>query len=82
MSLFSVLSQKLIKITSSLSLYVVNDKKVSDYLNKEWINDIEKDMIDIIYNNVLSKEDKILTFNNKINIRFQSYITYIINHIK
>jgi hypothetical protein len=55
---------------------------VSDYLNKEWINDIEKDMIDIIYNNVLSKEDKILTFNNKINIRFQSYITYIINHIK
>ena len=67
-------------IYSSLSLYVIDDKKVSDYLNKEWITDIENDMIDIIYNNVLNKEDKILTFSNKINIRFQSYITYIINH--
>lgn len=78
----NIINAEYYTVYSSLSLYVVNDKKVSDYLNKEWINDIEKDMIDIIYNNVLSKEDKILTFNNKINIRFQSYITYIINHIK
>ena len=40
---------------------------------------IEKDMVDIIYNPTLSKEDKILAFTNKINIKFQSYITYIIN---
>ena len=42
---------------------------------------IEKDMIDIIYNEQLSKEDKILSFSNKINIKFQSYITYINNHV-
>ena len=42
---------------------------------------IEKDMIEIIYNNDLSKEDKILSFSNKINIRLQSYITLIINTI-
>ena len=78
----NIINAEYYTVYSSLSLYVINDKKVSDYLNKEWINDIEKDMIDIMYNDVLSKEDKILTFNNKINIRFQSYITYIINHIK
>ena len=49
-------------------------------MNNEWINSIEKDIIDIIYNTKLSKEDKILSFTNKINIKFQSYITYIINH--
>ena len=37
-------------------------------------------MIDVIYNDKLSKEDKIMTFTNKLNIRFQSYITYIINN--
>lgn len=67
-------------VYSTLSLYVINDVKVSDYLNKDWAIAIEQDMIDIIYNTSLSKEDKILAFNNKINIKFQSYITYIINH--
>lgn len=67
-------------VYSSLSLYVINDIKISDYLNKDWIDAVEKDMIDIIYNTSLSKEDKILAFSNKINIKFQSYITYIINH--
>ena len=61
-------------------MYVIDEVKVSDYLNKDWIEAVEKDIIDIIYNNSLSKEDKILTFSNKINIKFQSYITYIINH--
>lgn len=67
-------------VYSSLSLYVIDDIKISDYLNKDWIDAVEKDMIDIIYNTSLSKEDKILAFSNKINIKFQSYITYIINH--
>lgn len=67
-------------VYSSLSLYVIDGIKISDYLNKDWIDAVEKDMIDIIYNTSLSKEDKILAFSNKINIKFQSYITYIINH--
>ena len=60
-------------------MYIVNDVKVCSALNKDWISAIEKDMVDIIYNPTLSKEDKILAFTNKINIKFQSYITYIIN---
>lgn len=67
-------------IYSTLSLYIIDGAKVSEYLNKDWISSIEEDMINIIYNTNLQKEDKILTFTNKINIKIQSYITFIINN--
>lgn len=65
---------------SALSIYVINDIRVSDVLEKEWMVSIEQDMIDIIYGVNLSKEDRILSFNNKINLKLQSYITYVINN--
>nr|DAQ38024.1 MAG TPA: hypothetical protein [Crassvirales sp.] len=65
---------------SALSVYVINDIRVSDVLEKEWMTSIEQDMIDIIYGVNLSKEDRILSFNNKINLKLQSYITYVINN--
>lgn len=65
---------------SALSVYVINDVRVSDVLEKEWMASIEQDMIDIIYCVNLSKEDRILSFNNKINLKLQSYITYVINN--
>lgn len=65
---------------SALSVYVINDVRVSDVLEKEWMTSIEQDMIDIIYGVNLSKEDRILSFNNKINLKLQSYITYVINN--
>ena len=65
---------------SALSIYVINDVRVSDVLEKEWMASIEQDMIDIIYSVNLSKEDRILSFNNKINLKLQSYITYVINN--
>jgi len=67
-------------IYASLSLYIIGDIKVSEYLNKDWFSSIEQDIIDIIYNSNLNKEDKIIAFNNKINIKFQTYITYINNN--
>lgn len=65
---------------SALSVYVINDIRVSDVLEKEWMASIEQDMIDIIYGVNLNKEDRILSFNNKINLKLQSYITYVINN--
>ena len=67
-------------VYSTLSLYKFENKYVSESLNKKWKEDVEKDIIDVIYNNKLSKEDKIMSFINKINIKFQSYIIYIINN--
>lgn len=77
----NIINLEYYSVYSTLSLYKINNKEVSSYLNKEWMNDVEKDIIDIIYNTNLNKEDKILTFINKINLRFQSYVTYINNNV-
>lgn len=68
-------------VFSTLSLYKVNGVKASNYLNKDWMAVIEKDMTDSIFNSSLNKEARIISFSNKISIKFQSYITYIINNV-
>ena len=67
-------------VYSTLSLYEYNGEKVSSNLKKEWISEVEQAIIKSIYSDKLTVEDKILSFSNKINIKFQSYITYIINN--
>lgn len=66
-------------IYSALSLYTINNTKVCDIMKSEWMLEIEKDITDIIYSDKLQNVDKINIFMHKINIRIQSYITYIIN---
>ena len=68
-------------VYSTLSLYKIDEIKASDYLSKKWIEDIEKDILKIVYNDNMTKEDKILSFNNKINLKFKNYITYITNNV-
>lgn len=80
-NIHNIVNAEFYNVYSTLSLYMINGFKISDYLDKDWMGDVEKDMIDIIYNGNLTKEDKIISFSNKINIKFQSYITYIINHM-
>ena len=79
-NIHNLVSAEYYDIYSTLSLYIIDGVKVSEYLNKDWINSIEQDIINVIYNTNLSKEDKILAFTNKINIKIQSYITFIINN--
>lgn len=79
-NIHNIVNAEYYTVYSILSMYNIENIKVSDALDKNWISAIEKDMIDIIYNNTLNKEDKILSFSNKIDIRLQSYITYIINN--
>lgn len=77
----SIINAEFYSVYSTLSMYNINGNKISDFLNKDWMKDVEDDIIRIIYDVDLTKEDKILAFSNKINIKFQSYITNIINHI-
>lgn len=79
-NIHNLVSAEYYNIYSTLSLYIIDGNKVSEYLNKDWIESIEEDMKQVIYNTNLNKEDKILAFTNKINIKIQSYITYIINN--
>lgn len=78
-NIHNIVNAEFYSIYATLSLYKINDAKASDALNKEWMEIIEKDIFDIIYNSSLSKEDKILSFSNKINIKFQSYVTHMTN---
>ena len=77
----SVVNTEYYSIYSTLSMYKINGVTVSDYLDKEWMATIEQDMVDIIYSNLLDKDDKILSFSNKISLKFQTYVTYITNNI-
>lgn len=77
----NIVTSEYYNVFHSLSLYVINGHEVSSLLKKEWIDSIKADIINLIYNDKLSKADKILSFNNKLDIKFQSYITYILNNI-
>lgn len=79
-NIHSIVNAEFYTVFSSLSLYKINGIKVSDNMKKDWMPSVEKSIIEIIFNDNLSKEDKISSFNNKINLKFQSYITYITNN--
>lgn len=68
-------------IYSSLSTYTINNIKVSDKINDNWEENIEKVIIDVIYNNNLSKDEKIILFINRINTELNMYITELINNV-
>lgn len=66
-------------IYNSLSLYTIDGHKVNEYLKEEWIKEVEKDAIDIIFNEKLDKETKILTFNNRMTIKCQDFAVHVTN---
>lgn len=80
-NIHNIVNTEFYSVYATLSLYKINGVKASDSLNKEWMTIVEKDMIDVIYSNKLGKEDKILSFTNKINLKFQSYITFMTNNV-
>lgn len=79
-NIHNIVNAEFYTVFSSLSLYKINGVKVSDNMKKDWMPSVEKSIIEIIFNDNLSKEDKISSFNNKINLKFQSYTTYITNN--
>lgn len=79
-NIHNIVNAEFYTVFSSLSLYKINGVKVSDNMKKDWMPSVEKSIIEIVFNDNLSKEDKISSFNNKINLKFQSYITYITNN--
>ena len=77
----NIVNAEFYSVYATLSLYKINGVKASDALNKDWMKIIEKDILNVIYNSKLEKEDKILSFTNKINLKFQSYVTHMTNTI-
>lgn len=80
-NIHNIINSEYYSIYAALSLYKIDSVIVSKYLDKHWMDIIEQDMVNILYNTSLNKEDKILSFSNKLTIRFQSYVTYITNNV-
>lgn len=78
-NIHNLVSGEFYNIYFTLSLYQYDGIKASDNLDRKWIKEVEDDMISCIFNTNLSKEDRITSFYNKINIHVQSYVTYVIN---
>lgn len=62
-----------------LFTYNTDKNKITDYFKEEWKDELQKDLINIIYNNQLTKEQKLYTINNKVNIRVEDYYVYVTN---
>lgn len=78
-NIHNIVNSEYYTVFATLSLYTYDGKKVSDVMKTEWMVEIEKDIVDIIYSEKLKDSDKVNVFMHKVNIRIQSYITYIIN---
>lgn len=62
-------------------LYNNNYNKIITKINKEWTYDLEKSIVDIIYNKELNKEQKIYHSNNKIKLYVDEYCSKLLNEI-
>lgn len=80
-NIHSIVNSEYYSIYSNLNLYQINGTTVSDYLDKNWIRDVEKDMIDCLYGDIFIEEQKVTDFTNKVQLKFDNYITYITNKI-
>lgn len=67
-------------VYSKLSLYKGNSEYLSYYMKDEWKEEIYNDIINIIYNTHIDKHQRLLAFNNRIDIRIKNHSAYIINN--
>lgn len=81
MNIKNIVNTEYNNIYNALHTFDVDNNKVSDYMKKSWIEEIEDDILDSIYKEGYSNDEKIQCFVNKINIKFNSYITNIINNV-
>ena len=51
--------------------------KLCGYIKSEWKTEVNEDIVEIIYNNKFSKEEKLYNINNKINIKIDGYISIV-----
>lgn len=51
--------------------------KLCGYIKPEWKTEVNEDIVEIIYNNKFSKEEKLYNINSKINIKVDGYISIV-----
>ena len=78
-NILSTIEAEYISVYNELLLYRDDDKFVADYMKGEWKEQLAKDMINIIFNRELTKEQRIYNITNKLGINIAKYSNYINN---
>lgn len=78
-NIHNIVTSEYYTIFSNLNLYQIKGCNISEYLDKNWIKDIESDLSEIIFNTSMSNDEKIFALTNKLSLRFDTYVTYITN---
>ena len=65
-------------LINNLNLYTTHTMNISSYISEDWKKEIYDDMVSIIFNVELSKEQKIYTITNKLNTRIGEYKNVIL----
>ena len=78
-NILSTIEAEYITVYNELLLYRDDDKFVADYMKSQWKEQLAKDMISIIFNKELTKEQRIYNITNKLGINIAKYSNYINN---
>ena len=78
-NIIATIEAEYITVYNELLLYRDDDKFVADYMKIEWKDQLAKDMINIIFNKELTKEQRIYNITNKLGINIAKYSNYINN---
>ena len=66
-------------VYNELVLYKDDDKRLSEYLNPLWKDEMTKVLIDVIFSNKLDKEQKIYNVHNRLGIDIANYSNIVHN---
>lgn len=66
-------------IHSKLCLFNSSSLQITSFMKVDWKEEIKSDVIEVVFHEQMSKEQKIYTINNKINIKVNNYIVYLTN---
>lgn len=67
-------------LQSALSLYSSEKVNLSTYIDRNWEEEIYNDIVNIIFRDKFTKEQKIYTLHNKISIRINEYKSITLKH--
>lgn len=75
----STVDAEYLSVYNELLLYDDDEKPVVDYMQDSWKQELIKDMISIIFNKELTKEQRIYNVHNKLGITITKYENYVKN---
>jgi hypothetical protein len=79
-NIHNIIQAEYYNLYRTLGLYTINNTNISSILKQDWINETEHIVVDIVYNEKLNKDIKIITMLNRLNSLFNTYVTYVKNN--